>query len=159
MTALLAHAPGVALRCHEALYLVYSMVWVLAVQIKSIKLIHGSVFLAGWGVGYISCVVASPKALLSGRNRQPSLGMWPSAWTSEFMNAFSRKNIQIQYRPEKKMLMWSPGRWHWRETRVWVIPSTPSVNSTFTLLSQDHSPSILDEQEGATTVAFKAYDC
>lgn len=102
MTALLARAPGVALRCHEALYLVYSMVWVLAVQIKSIKLIHGSVFLAGWGVGYTSCVVASPKALLSGRNRQPSLGIWPSAWTSEFMNAFSRKNIQIQYRPEKK---------------------------------------------------------
>lgn len=31
---------------------------------------------------------------------------------------------------KKKMLMWSPGRWHWRETRVWVIPSIPSVNST-----------------------------
>ena len=29
----------------------------------------------------------------------------------------------------------------------------------FTLLSQDHDPSILDEQEGATTAAFKAYDC
>lgn len=73
MTALLAHAPGVALRNHAALYLVYSTVWVLAVQIKSIKLIRGSVFLAGWGVGYTSGLVASPKALLSGRNRQPSL--------------------------------------------------------------------------------------
>lgn len=59
------------------------------------------------------------------------------SWTSEFMFVFSRKNIQIQYRPENKTkqnidlvsrqmaLERDPGLGY---------PSTPSVNSTFTFL-------------------------